>query len=121
MSGEFRGNRVEQAPRILNRTGVTYALGRFGTTLQASYTAASYGDANNSRTPTDDAEAGLVPAYTVWDWSGALRIVSRYRLSLGVNNLTDRRYFTKRTGEYPGPGILPGIGRSFYAGIRATF
>lgn len=121
VSGEFRGNCVEQAPRILNRTGVTYALGRFGTTLQASYTAASYGDANNSRTPTDDAEAGLVPAYTVWDWSGALRIVSRYRLSLGVNNLTDRRYFTKRTGEYPGPGILPGIGRSFYAGIRATF
>jgi Fe(3+) dicitrate transport protein len=42
-------------------------------------------------------------------------------LHLGINNLTDAHYFTKRTGEYPGPGILPGIGRTFYAGIEATF
>jgi Fe(3+) dicitrate transport protein len=121
VTGEFRGNRVEQAPRVVDRTGATYALGPFAATIQASYTAASFGDANNSRTPTDDAEAGIVPAYTVWDWSTTLRVARRYVLSLGINNLTDRHYFTKRTGEYPGPGILPGIARSVYAGVRATF
>src|SRR5205814_4497889 len=32
----------------------------------------------------------------------------------GVNNLADRKYFTKRTTEYPGPGIIPAMGRSLY-------
>jgi Fe(3+) dicitrate transport protein len=121
VSGEFRDNRVEQAPRMLERVGLTYALGPASSTLQLSHTSDSYGDANNSVEPTDDAAAGFVPGYTVLDWSGQLRIGSGYTLHLGVNNLTDAHYFTKRTGEYPGPGILPGIGRSFYGGIEATF
>ncbi len=121
VSGEFRENRVEQAPRVLERVGVTYALGPASSTLQVSHTSGSYGDANNSVEPTDDAAAGLVPGYTVLDWSGQLRVGSGYVLHVGINNLTDAHYFTKRTGEYPGPGILPGIGRSIYAGVGATF
>lgn len=121
VSGEFRGNRVEQAPRVLERVGLTYALGPASSTLQLSHTSDSFGDANNSIEPTDDPAAGFVPGYTVLDWSGQLRIGSGYALHLGVNNLTDAHYFTKRTDEYPGPGILPGIGRSFYAGIGAAF
>jgi Fe(3+) dicitrate transport protein len=117
VSGEFRHNRVEQAPRVVDRTGITYTLGRVASTLQASYTASSFGDANNSATPVEDTEAGLVPAYTVWDWSGRVRITSRAALTFGVNNLLNTRYFTKRTGEYPGPGILPGLGRSIYTGV----
>jgi Fe(3+) dicitrate transport protein len=112
---------VEQAPRVLNRVGVTYGLGPLATTLQASYTSASFGDANNSVEPTDDAAAGFVPAYTVWDWAGTWRLGRGYALSFGVNNLMNARYFTKRTGEYPGPGILPGIGRSVYAGVETKF
>lgn len=121
VSGEFAGHRVEQAPRVVYRTGVTYGVRAFSTTFQVSHTSASFGDANNSVLPTADAEAGLVPAYTLLDWSGRLGLGKRYDLTAGVNNLGDARYFTKRTGEYPGPGILPGMGRSFYAGIGATF
>jgi Fe(3+) dicitrate transport protein len=40
---------------------------------------------------------------------------------MGINNLTNARYFTKRTDEYPGPGILPGIGRSVYASLGMKF
>jgi Fe(3+) dicitrate transport protein len=54
------------------------------------------------------------------DWPMSLRIAQQ-QLSFGINNLTDARYFTKRTAEYPGPGILPGIGRSLYLGVRAAF
>jgi Fe(3+) dicitrate transport protein len=121
VSGQFRGNRVEEAPRVLERAGVTYALGRVSSTLQMSHTSDSYGDANNSVEPTDDAAVGFVPGYTVLDLSGQLRLTPQYVLHLGVNNLADEHYFTKRTDEYPGPGIIPGIGRSFYAGIGATF
>ena len=117
VSGQFRGNRVEQAPRLVGRVGLTYARGFFASTLQSSYTSNAYGDANNGIVATDDAVAGLVPQYTVLDYSGKFAIGSGYQISFGVNNLANARYFTKRTGEYPGPGILPGAPRSLYFGI----
>jgi hypothetical protein len=39
----------------------------------------------------------------------------------GVSSLADKKYFTLRADEYPGPGIIPSIGRSFYIGIGAKF
>ena len=121
VSGQFSGNRVEQAPRVVGRVGATYALDRFSSTLQVSHTSRAFGDANNSIVATDDAVAGLVPAYTLLDYSGQLAVGSAYQLTFGVNNLANSRYFTKRTGEYPGPGILPGAVRSVYVGIGARF
>jgi Fe(3+) dicitrate transport protein len=121
VSGQFKGNRVEQAPRVLARVGVTYGLGPTSSTLQASHTSSSFGDANNSMRPIDDAVAGFVPAYTLLDWSGSARLGGRTELTFGVNNLANRRYFTKRTGEYPGPGILPGMGRRMYLGLERAF
>ena len=121
VSGQFKGNRVEQAPRVLARVGLTYGVGPVSSTLQASHTSSSFGDANNSMRPIDDAVAGFVPAYTVLDWSGAARLGGRMELSFGVNNLANTSYFTKRTGEYPGPGILPGMGRRMYLGLERAF
>lgn len=121
VSGQFRGKRVEQAPRVLARVGLTYGIGALSSTLQASHTSSSFGDANNSMRPIDDAVAGFVPGYTVLDWSGRARLGGRTDLSFGVNNLTNARYFTKRTGEYPGPGILPGMGRRIYVGVGRKF
>jgi Fe(3+) dicitrate transport protein len=120
-SGQFRGNRVEQAPRMVDRSGITYARGGLAGTLQLSHSSSSYGDANNSVTPTEDAAAGLVPGYTVLDWSAQLRLSRRFELAGGINNLANTRYFTKRTDEYPGPGILPGIGRSLYVSVGSKF
>jgi outer membrane receptor protein involved in Fe transport len=46
---------------------------------------------------------------------------SGWNIRAGVNNLTDKRYFTLRTDEYPGPGIIPAIGRSAYVSFGASF
>ena len=121
VSGAFMGNRVEQAPRFVGRLGATYTRGPFASTLQSSHTSRSFGDANNNILPTGDATAGVIPSYTVFDYSAQLALGGGYRLTFGVNNLANARYFTKRTGEYPGPGILPGAARSVYAGIGARF
>lgn len=121
VSGEFTGHRVESAPRVLARFGATYGIGRLSNTLQISHTADAFADANNNVQPTADASGGLIPSYTLVDWSLAFRLSHARQLTLGVNNVTDARYFTKRTAEYPGPGILPGIGRSIYLGVRAAF
>ena len=121
VSGQFSGNRVEQAPRVVGRVGATYAVGGFSSTLQVSHTSKSYGDANNRIVATDDAVAGFVPAYTLLDYSSQLAVGPAYQVTFGVNNVANSSYFTKRTGEYPGPGILPGAARSVYLGIGARF
>jgi Fe(3+) dicitrate transport protein len=56
----------------------------------------------------------------VFDVSATYRI-NRYSLKAGINNISDKAYFTRRTDEYPGPGIIPSNGRSFYVGISAKF
>lgn len=118
-SGEFKGNRVEASAKYINRTGLSYADRRLSATLQMSNTGDAYGDATNAAL-SDDPVAGYIPAYTVFDFSATYRI-NRYLLKAGLNNLADKYYFTRRTDEYPGPGIIPSIGRSFYVTVAAKF
>ena len=106
------GNEVELVPGTNLKTGLTYASGRFSASYQLTFVGRHYSDASNAiRTPS--AIEGLIPAYHVMDLSAEYRL-SRYRASAGVNNLLDHDYFTRRATGYPGPGIIPAEGRSFY-------
>ena len=69
---------------------------------------------------SQDPIAGYIPAYTVIDISATYKI-KNYAIKMGLNNVTDKSYFTRRTDEYPGPGIIPSAGRSFYIGVTAKF
>ncbi len=114
-SGEFKGKRVETAAKIINRAGITYSSPQLSATFQYNHVGDAFGDASNA-VASDDPVAGLIPAYTVLDLSATYKL-NNYLIKAGVNNLTDAAYFTRRTDEYPGPGIIPAIGRSFYVGI----
>jgi Fe(3+) dicitrate transport protein len=118
-TGAFAGNRVEYAPRFLNRLGVIWSKQRFSTTVQSTTVSEQFGDANNTRASFNPI-VGLVPAYQVIDWS-AKASIAHLSVSGGVNNLRDVPYFTRRADEYPGPGILPALGRSFYLSVGATY
>ena len=119
VNGLYNGNTAEYAPATIDRFGLTYAIKRFSTTFLFSNTAKSYSDANNT-VFSPDAEVGVIPAYTVMDWSGTLKI-KNYNIKFGINNLADAKYFTFRTVEYPGPGIIPSVGRTIYVGFGARF
>jgi Fe(3+) dicitrate transport protein len=119
-SGDFKEKYVEYAPTSINRFGTNLSRAKISTTFLISTTAKSYSDAGNSQTSSSDAIAGVIPAYTVLDWSGTVHI-KNYNIKFGINNVMDKRYFTLRTGEYPGPGIIPSIGRSLYVGVGAKF
>ncbi|MEP6596561.1 MAG: TonB-dependent receptor [Ginsengibacter sp.] len=118
-TGEFKGNRVETATKYINRIGISYYDCRISGTFQMSNVGDAFGDATNVKL-SDDPVAGYIPAYTVLDFSATYRI-KNYALKAGINNIADKTYFTRRTDEYPGPGIIPATGRSFYAGISAKF
>ena len=113
------GNKVEYAPSSINRLGITYSFKQFSLTYQYSFVSKSYGDANNTEY-SSDAIVGAIPSYEVMDVSATYKY-KNYNLKAGLNNLADARYFTKRTDEYPGPGIIPAQARSFYVSFGAKF
>ncbi|MCS7019601.1 MAG: TonB-dependent receptor [Cytophagales bacterium] len=117
----LKGNRVENAPTYIHRIGATYTNKGFSATWQLSAVGEAFADANNTRVAPATAVTGLIPAYRVMDISATWRFLQRYNLKAGINNLTDERYFTRRAGGYPGPGILPGDGRNWYISIGARF
>ena len=118
-SGEFKGNRVETAPAYINRSGLTAYCKKLSVTFQMSNTGDSFGDASNAR-QSDDPVAGYLPAYTVLDVSASYKI-KNYALKGGINNVGNQHYFTRRTDEYPGPGIIPSPALSVYGGVTAIF
>lgn len=118
VSGEYKGNRVEAAAKTINRTGIVCNIRNVSATVQMNMVGDAYGDASNARSSSDPV-AGYIPAYTVYDASATWK-VKTYSIKFGINNLSNAKYFTRRTDEYPGPGIIPSIGRSFYIGFATT-
>jgi Fe(3+) dicitrate transport protein len=108
------GNLVENAPADIHRFGATYAKKGFSMTWQLSSIGQTYADAANTRVANAAATTGLIPSYQVQDLSASFKFLKNYNVKAGINNLTDEHYFTRRSGGYPGPGILPADGRIFY-------
>ena len=109
----LRGHRVEGTPEWIDRAGVQFYYQSFTAAVQYSYVGKSYSDANNTIVNPTGA-TGIVPAYHVWDFSASCYVMKRYHVSGGVNNAANAKYFTRRINMYPGPGILPADGRTFY-------
>lgn len=119
VSGEYNGNYVPYASKYTDRFGLDYSFDGFSMNAQYSYTSSCYSDPADTQF-SPDGLVGIIPSYSVIDVSAAYNI-SKYEFRLGVNNLTNAMYFTMRTDEYPGPGIIPSVGRMLYAGISETF
>ncbi len=111
---------VENAPAFIGRFGATYALKSFTITALLNRVGRAYSDANNTETPTANAQNGVVPAYQVLDLAASWTLKKRYTFRAGLNNLTDARYFTRRAGGYPGPGILPAESRNGFVSVGFT-
>jgi Fe(3+) dicitrate transport protein len=115
------GRRVESVPSLTSRSGVALEGDRFSLQGLVSYVADTYADALNTRAPSANGAIGLVPQYTLVDLNGGIRVTRQVRVRVGVNNLLDRMYFTKRPQFYPGPGIWPSDGRSLQASLELSF
>lgn len=115
----IEGNDVEMVPPVNVKTGISYYFKDLGIALQYGYVHEHFSDATNAiRTPT--AVEGLIPSYSVLDLSANYHY--RFmKFEAGINNLTNAMYFTRRAAGYPGPGIIPSEGRSFYFTVGFDF
>ncbi len=113
----YRNKKVELAPDVIFKTGFSYQYKRFATSYQLAYTSSQFTDATNAIS-TANAIDGIIPAYTVMDLSANYKISSVFTLEGSVNNLADKRYFTRRAESYPGPGIIPADARSYFLTLQ---
>jgi Fe(3+) dicitrate transport protein len=117
------GKYVELAPPLIVRSGAAFKKDAFQASVQYSHTSTHFTDATNAvRTAT--AVNGIIPTYSVWDVSLKYAFVVwefKTALEAGVNNALDTRYFTRRAESYPGPGIIPSDGRSWYLTLEVRF
>ncbi len=116
----LKDKKVENAPEHILRAGATYRIKGVQLTYQVSRVSGAFSNANNTETPTVDGNNGLIPAYIVQDLTATYGY-KRYSLRAGVNNIADVRYFTRRAGGYPGPGLLPAEGRTAFVSVGARF
>lgn len=109
------GNSVELVPTVNFKTGLIFVKSKFQMTCQYSYISSQYSDASNAEFSATAIE-GKIPSYQVMDLALSYRY-KRFQIQTGCNNLLNEFYFTRRASGYPGPGIIPSDGRSFYLGL----
>ena len=117
----IQDKRVEYAPRYTLRSGLSWREKRWCASALVNIVDGVFTDASNTELPNTTATAGRIPGYTVIDASIDRTLTRDVHVMIGVNNLTDAVYATRRAGGYPGPGLLPGMGRSGYLTFSAKF
>jgi len=116
-SGEYAGNRIPYAPRVLANAVLDHRHGPLRTALSVHYKGVQFGDETNALDFPTGAAGGIwggrMPAYTLVDLSAQWEATSSLAVFGALRNLTDERYITGlRQGIYVGPG------RNFEVGVR---
>ncbi len=117
----FIDKKVEYVSPFILKSGIKYKYMGWNFQVQGSYNSAQFSDATNSVLPSGDAVIGLIPAYLVFDFSARYAFSKHVQLEAGVNNFSNKRYYTRRAAAYPGPGILPSDGISAYLTVQFKF
>ncbi len=121
VTSNLKDKKVENAPQHIVRSGMTLGYKKVNITYQLSYVDKAYSDANNTEKPSANGNTGVIPSYVVSDLTGACKLNDRVAIKAGINNLLDARYFTRRAGGYPGPGLLPADGRTAFISLDLKF
>lgn len=116
------GKLVENAPSQIHRYGLTYHYKKiFSISYLINDIGQAYSDALNSTLASANGQIGKIPGYIVRDVTFVWNFTEKLGFRGGINNLGNEKYFTRRAGGYPGPGILPGDGIFYFLGLSATF
>lgn len=111
------GNEVEFVPAMNLKSGLRIGYKNFKASFQLTHLSSQFTDATSAREGGVSAVIGSIPSYSVMDLSLSYQY-RIWRVEATANNLANRMYFTRRATGYPGPGILPSDGRSFFLTLQ---
>jgi Fe(3+) dicitrate transport protein len=99
------------------KTGIRFGYKNFLSSIQYSYLSSQFSDATNAKGGSISGVTGEIPAYDILDISASYKY-KFLKLETGINNVLDKKYFTRRATGYPGPGIIPSSPRNYYVGLE---
>jgi Fe(3+) dicitrate transport protein len=117
----YQDNRLPYAPENILAfiVGGRHRSG-LGFEADASLIGAQFGDNLETITPSNDGTVGLLPRYTIWNFTADYE-VRRERVTIrpfvSVKNFTNEIYISSRAPQ----GIQPGPFRQANAGVKLTF
>ena len=107
------GKKVEFIPNSNIKTGLRFGYKNFLFSTQYTFLSSQYTDSSNAVAGNLSGVIGLIPSYEIVDISSSF-LTGRFKFELGINNLFDRAYYTRRATGYPGPGIITSPNRNIY-------
>ena len=120
---DLTGRTLEDVPQFISRSGINGTVKNASVTFYYSAVGGSWSDANNTTATGKNPGVGYVSPYGVLDVAMSYKFLDKYHIRIGINNLADNKYFTRRseTLVYLGKGVVPGDGRSIYFTLGAKF
>ena len=107
------GKKVEFVPSVNIKTGLKYGYKNFSFNTQLSFISDQYTDSSNANEGNLSGVIGVIPSYKILDISSSYKS-KKYGIEIGINNVLNNFYFTRRATGYPGPGIIPSPPRNYY-------
>jgi len=107
--------------RNTDTLGARYAIGAWTMNLSTTHQSKQYSDTANTVAEPANAGTGLVPGFRLWnaqlDWK--LPGKPGYDVSAGVNNLADKRYYTRNVDG--NAGRMVGAPRTVFIQLKAAY
>jgi Fe(3+) dicitrate transport protein len=120
-SGDTAGKEVPFYSRDTDTVGARYVLGAWAFNLSSTHQSSQFSDNTNAWAETVNGGAGLVPGYRLWNaqvgWK--LPTATAIDVQLGVNNLADKRYYTRNVDG--NAGRMVGAPRTTWVQARVAF
>ena len=114
------GKKVEFIPNSNIKTGLRFGYKNFLFSTQYTFLSSQYTDSSNAVDGNLSGVIGLIPSYEIVDISSSF-LAGRFKFELGINNLFDKAYYTRRATGYPGPGIITSPNRNIYFTTQVKF
>ncbi len=119
--GALAGNDVPFYSRWTDALGLRYALGAWDFEVSSTHQSNQYADDANTQTENAAGTVGVIPGFRLWNVQARWKMPSKpgVELGLGVNNLTDERYFSRTTDT--NAGKLVGAPRTVFVQGQLKF
>ncbi|MEG0883704.1 MAG: TonB-dependent receptor, partial [Janthinobacterium sp.] len=119
--GANAGNDVPFYSRTTDTVGAHYQLGAWGFDLSSSHQSRQFADEANTVAENAAGNLGVIPGFRTWNTQVKWKVPGQAGLELvaGVNNLADKRYFTRTSDG--NLGKMVGAPRMVYLQGRLAF
>lgn len=115
------GNDLPFYSRNTDTIGAKYVTGPWSFDLSSTHQSRQYSDDKNTDAETANGKTGIIPGYRVWNAQVGWKVPGQkgFDILAGINNLTDKRYYTRVTGA--SGGRMVGAPRTIYVQGRYSF